>query len=45
MLSSSMTFQVVADEIREGQAAYQKKWEKETRSMKERRLVEKCPLP
>ena len=35
MLSSSMTFQVVADEIREGQAAYQKKWEKETRSMKE----------
>ena len=35
MLSSSMTFQVVADEIREGQAAYQKKWEKETRGMRE----------
>ena len=30
-----MTFQVVADEIREGQAAYQKKWEKETRGMRE----------
>ena len=32
---TSMTFQVVADEIREGQAAYQKKWEKETRGMRE----------
>ena len=30
-----MTLQVVADEIREGQAAYQKKWEKETRGMRE----------
>tara|TARA_B110001452_G_scaffold261146_1_gene259581 strand:- start:135 stop:881 length:747 start_codon:yes stop_codon:yes gene_type:complete len=35
MLSSSMTFQVVADEIREGQAECQRKFEKETRSMKE----------
>jgi hypothetical protein len=35
MLSSSMTFQVVADEIREGQVAYQKRWEKETRGMRE----------
>ena len=32
---TSLTLQVVADEIREGQAAYQKKWEKETRGMRE----------
>eukprot|EP00928_Gymnodinium_smaydae_P087064 TRINITY_DN71407_c0_g1_i1.p1 TRINITY_DN71407_c0_g1~~TRINITY_DN71407_c0_g1_i1.p1 ORF type:complete len:434 (-),score=115.18 TRINITY_DN71407_c0_g1_i1:136-1437(-) len=35
MLSSSMTFQVVADEIRAGQQAAAKRWEKEVRSLKD----------
>ena len=35
LLSSSMSFQVIADEIREGQQAAAKKWEKEVRLLKE----------
>lgn len=35
MISSSMSFQVVADEIRSAQEASAKKWDKEARSLKE----------
>ena len=35
LLSSSMSFQVVAGEVRAGQAAAQKKWEREVKSLKE----------
>ena len=35
LLSSSCSFQVVADEVRAGQAAAAKKWEKEIKGMKE----------
>ena len=35
LLSSSSSFQVVADEVREAQEATSKKWDKEMKSLKE----------
>jgi hypothetical protein len=35
LLSSSMSFQVIADEVRAGQAAAEKRWEREVKSLKE----------
>ena len=43
LLSSSMSFQVVADEVRAGQAAAQKKWEREVRRRREDRSGDPRP--